>query len=57
MLLISSETEELVDESDRIVVLKEGQIVAVLDGDEVTEHDLVKAIAAIPAREADGNGG
>jgi len=57
VLLISSETEELVDESDRIVVLKEGQIVAVLDGDEVTEHDLVKAIAAIPAREADGNGG
>ena len=57
VLLISSETEELVDESDRIVVLKEGQIVAVLDGDEVTEHDLVKAIAAIPTPEGDGNGG
>ena len=57
VLLISSETEELVDESDRIVVLKDGQIVAVLDGDEVTEHDLVKAIAAIPTPEEDGNGG
>ncbi|MGV8972401.1 MAG: sugar ABC transporter ATP-binding protein [Rhodoglobus sp.] len=48
VLLISSETEELVDGSDRIVVLKDGHIVTVLEGDEITEDDLVEAIAAIP---------
>jgi monosaccharide-transporting ATPase len=53
VLLISSETEELVDESDRIVVLKEGRIIAVLEGDEISEHDLVEAIAAVPAAETD----
>ena len=55
VLLISSETEELVDESDRIVVLKEGHVVAVLDGDGITEHDLVEAIAAVPVMEAEDN--
>ena len=49
VLLISSETEELVDESDRIVVLKDGAVVAVLDGDDISEHDLVEAIAAVPS--------
>ncbi len=48
VLLISSETEELVEGSDTIVVLKDGRVVAVLDGDEISEHDLVAAIAAIP---------
>ena len=53
VLLISSETEELVDESDRIVVLKDGAVVAVLDGDDISEHDLVQAIAAVPSAEED----
>ncbi|WP_263731008.1 sugar ABC transporter ATP-binding protein [Cellulomonas sp. SG140] len=53
VLLISSETEELVDESDRIVVLKDGAVVAVLDGDDISEHDLVQAIAAVPSPEED----
>jgi len=53
VLLISSETEELVDESDRIVVLKDGRIVSVLDGDAISERDLVKAIAALPAAKLD----
>ncbi len=47
VLLISSETEELVDGSDQIVVLKDGEVVAVLDGDEITEDDLVRAIASV----------
>ena len=49
VLLISSETEELVDGSDSIVVLKDGRVVAVLDGDQITEDDLVDAIASIPS--------
>ena len=53
VLLISSETEELVDESDRIVVLKDGHVVAVLDGEGISEHDLVQAIAAVPSPEGD----
>ncbi|HEY0118408.1 MAG TPA: sugar ABC transporter ATP-binding protein [Cellulomonas sp.] len=51
VLLISSETEELVDESDRIVVLKDGRVAAVLERGELTEQDLVEAIAAVPVVE------
>jgi ribose transport system ATP-binding protein len=45
VLLISSETEELVGQSHRIVVLKEGRVAAVLSGDDVNEGALVHAIA------------
>lgn len=55
VLLISSETEELVDESDRIVVLKDGRVVSVLEADQISEADLVEAIAAVPAEEAGGH--
>jgi monosaccharide-transporting ATPase len=47
VLLISSETEELVDGSDRIIVLKEGRIVDVLAGDRLNEDDLIVAIAGV----------
>lgn len=49
VLLISSETEELVDQSDRIVVLKEGRVVSILEADRISEQDLVEAIAAMPS--------
>ncbi len=45
VLLISSETEELIDGSDRIVVLREGRVTDVLGGDRLTEDDLIQAIA------------
>jgi ribose transport system ATP-binding protein len=45
VLLISSETEELIDGSDRIVVLREGRVSDVLGGDRLTEDDLIVAIA------------
>ncbi|HEY0119328.1 MAG TPA: sugar ABC transporter ATP-binding protein [Cellulomonas sp.] len=45
VLLISSETEELIDGSDRIVVLREGRVTDVLGGDRLTEDDLIVAIA------------
>jgi monosaccharide-transporting ATPase len=45
VLLISSETEELVDGSHRILVLRDGAVVDELRGDDLTEAQLVKAIA------------
>jgi len=55
VLLISSETEELVDQSDRIVVLKDGRVVSVLEADRISEDDLIEAIAAVPAEQAGDN--
>jgi ribose transport system ATP-binding protein len=49
VLLISSDTEELIEGSDRIVVLKDGAVVDELTGDAVTEDALIRAIAAEPA--------
>ncbi|HEY0806262.1 MAG TPA: ATP-binding cassette domain-containing protein, partial [Pseudonocardiaceae bacterium] len=46
VLLISSELEELIEGSDRVVVLREGRAVAELSGDEVTERHLMHALAA-----------
>ncbi len=45
VLLISSETEELVDGAHRILVLRDGSIVDELGGDNLTEAALVQAIA------------
>jgi ribose transport system ATP-binding protein len=49
VLLISSDTEELIEGSDRVVVLKDGVVVGELTGDAVTEDALMRAIAAGPA--------
>ncbi|MCW2901420.1 MAG: sugar transporter ATP-binding protein [Streptosporangiaceae bacterium] len=46
VLLISSDLEELVEGSDRIVVLRDGAVVRELSGAEVTEDHLMAAIAA-----------
>ncbi|MFF2850983.1 sugar ABC transporter ATP-binding protein [Streptomyces sp. NPDC058001] len=48
VLLISSDPEELIEGSDRVVVLKDGAVVAELTGDDVTEDRLMRAIAAEP---------
>ncbi|NUO64149.1 MAG: sugar ABC transporter ATP-binding protein [Gemmatimonadaceae bacterium] len=45
VLLISSELEELVDGSTRIVVLRDGRSVADLRGDEVAQEAIVSAMA------------
>ncbi|GGS20986.1 sugar ABC transporter ATP-binding protein [Streptomyces aureoverticillatus] len=52
VLLISSDMEELVEGSDRVVVLKDGAVVEELTGDAVTEDRLMRAIAATPAARA-----
>jgi galactofuranose transport system ATP-binding protein len=46
VLLISSEMEELVDGSDRVVVLRDGGVVGELAGDLVTADSVLAAIAA-----------
>jgi galactofuranose transport system ATP-binding protein len=49
VVLISSELEELIEGSDRVIVLKEGHIVGELTGDRVSEGALMEALAAAPA--------
>ncbi|MEU6403344.1 sugar ABC transporter ATP-binding protein [Streptomyces sp. NPDC046985] len=46
VVLISSDLEELIEGSDRVVVLKDGAVVGELTGDDVTEDELMRAIAA-----------
>jgi ribose transport system ATP-binding protein len=46
VLLISSEMEELIDGADRVVVLRDGAVVGELLGDQVTEDNVLTAIAA-----------
>ncbi|MEU9245781.1 sugar ABC transporter ATP-binding protein [Streptomyces sp. NPDC048385] len=53
VLLISSDTEELIEGSDRVVVLKDGVVVGELTGAAVTEDALMRAIAAVPAGGSD----
>ncbi|MFE5214720.1 MULTISPECIES: sugar ABC transporter ATP-binding protein [unclassified Streptomyces] len=48
VLLISSDTEELIEGSDRVVVLRDGAVVRELTGDDVTEDELLRAIADVP---------
>ncbi|MFF9090942.1 sugar ABC transporter ATP-binding protein [Streptomyces sp. NPDC014991] len=53
VLLISSDLEELIEGSDRVVVLKDGAVVGELTGDDVTEDKLMRTIAGdAPARDA-----
>ncbi|MFB9688494.1 sugar ABC transporter ATP-binding protein [Amycolatopsis plumensis] len=46
VLLISSELEELIDGSDRVVVLRDGAVAGELTGDRITEENVLTAIAA-----------
>ncbi|SEG89604.1 ribose transport system ATP-binding protein [Actinacidiphila yanglinensis] len=48
VLLISSDLEELIEGSDRVVILKDGRVVGHLAGDDVTEDGLLDALATAP---------
>jgi ribose transport system ATP-binding protein len=48
VLLISSDLEELIEGSDRVVILKDGKVVGHLAGEEVTEEGLLDALATAP---------
>jgi monosaccharide-transporting ATPase len=56
VVLISSDIEELIEGSDRVVVLKEGRVVGELGGDDVTESALMATLAAAPDAEAGHDG-
>jgi len=51
VVLISSEVEELIEGSDRVVVLKDGHVIGELTDDDVTEDALMHALAAAPNAE------
>jgi galactofuranose transport system ATP-binding protein len=51
VVLISSEVEELIEGSDRVVVLKDGRVIGELTDDDVTEDALMHALAAAPSAE------
>ncbi|MFQ6148208.1 sugar ABC transporter ATP-binding protein [Streptomyces seoulensis] len=56
VLLISSDLEELIEGSDRIVVLKDGRAVGHLQGEDVTERAVLDTLASADD-EADGEAG
>jgi ribose transport system ATP-binding protein len=51
VLLISSEIDELIEGSDRIVVLREGHVIGELTGDDVDQDTLTATLAAAPSTE------
>ncbi len=53
VLLISSDLEELIEGSDRVVILKDGRAVGHLAGEEVTEEGLLAALATAPPEPAE----
>jgi ribose transport system ATP-binding protein len=60
VLLISSEVEELVADSDRVVVLRDGRTVAELEGEAIEERAILEAMAtgaAADSADADASGG
>jgi monosaccharide-transporting ATPase len=44
-LMISSELEELVEGSSRVIVLRDGQRVAELRGEEISQDSIIHAMA------------
>jgi ribose transport system ATP-binding protein len=52
VLLISSDLEELIEGSDRVVILKDGHVVGHLADEEVTEEGLLDALATAPEETA-----
>ncbi|MGW4271787.1 sugar ABC transporter ATP-binding protein [Streptomyces seoulensis] len=58
VLLISSDLEELIEGSDRIVVLKDGRAVGHLQGEDVTEQAVLDTLASADAEtETDADAG
>jgi len=53
VVLISSELQELLEGSDRIVVLKDGAVLGVLVGEQVTEKHLMNMLATTTSGPAD----
>jgi galactofuranose transport system ATP-binding protein len=56
VVLISSELEEVIEGSDRIIVLRDGAVVGTLSGDEVTQDGVLGMIAAAAQRAEEQEG-
>jgi monosaccharide-transporting ATPase len=56
VLLISSELEEIIADSNRVVTLRDGRSVAELTGDQITEDALMQAMATGSAADDPGPG-
>ena len=53
VLLISSELEEIVEGASVVLVLKDGAVVGALNGDAITEDNIMTMIAAAPGADDD----
>jgi ribose transport system ATP-binding protein len=47
VVVISSEMPEIMGVSDRIITMREGRITGEFSGDDITEENLIKAIAHV----------
>jgi ribose transport system ATP-binding protein len=47
VLVISSEMPEIMGVSDRIIAMREGRITGVFEGEQITEENLITAIAHV----------
>jgi monosaccharide-transporting ATPase len=56
VLMIDSEPEEMVEGSDRVVVLRDGTVAGTFSGEELTEQNLVRMIAGSEGSEARESG-
>ncbi len=55
VVMIDSEPEEIVEGSDRVVVLRDGGVAGMLSGEELTEQNLVRMIAGSESSEPQNN--
>jgi ribose transport system ATP-binding protein len=56
VVLISSELEEIVEGADRVLVLRDGAVVGTLQGEAITEDQIMHTIAAAPHDRGAGDG-
>jgi monosaccharide-transporting ATPase len=56
VVMIDSEPEEMVEGSDRVVVLRDGTVAGTFSGEELTEQNLVRMIAGSEGSEARESG-
>ena len=55
VILISSELEDVVEGSDRVLVLRDGAVVGTLAGDDITESAIMELVAHAAAEDPQGD--
>jgi galactofuranose transport system ATP-binding protein len=56
VVMIDSEPEEIIEGSDRVIVLRDGAVAGTLSGDELNEQNLVRMIAGSEPSESTERG-